>query len=85
MHLPPSLFLQIDALVHQFKGSSASFGAHTMAALCVQVRGGAAGWADASGRLLARQPAIFRSPPMLASCAPGQCNPLLATPAHHAP
>ncbi len=28
---------QIDALVHQFKGSSASFGAHTMAGLCVQV------------------------------------------------
>ena len=24
--------------MHQFKGSSASFGAHTMAALCVQLR-----------------------------------------------
>lgn len=30
--------LQVDALVHQFKGSSASFGAHTMAGLCVQLR-----------------------------------------------
>jgi histidine-containing phosphotransfer protein len=28
----------VDALVHQFKGSSASFGAHTMALLCVQLR-----------------------------------------------
>ena len=28
----------MDALVHQFKGSSASFGAHTMALLCVQLR-----------------------------------------------
>lgn len=31
-------YSQIDALVHQFKGSSASFGAHTMAGLCVQLR-----------------------------------------------
>ena len=31
-------YSQVDALVHQFKGSSASFGAHTMATLCVQLR-----------------------------------------------
>ncbi|EFN53253.1 hypothetical protein CHLNCDRAFT_32279 [Chlorella variabilis] len=31
-------YAQVDALVHQFKGSSASFGAHTMAMLCVQLR-----------------------------------------------
>ena len=37
--IPPLLHaLQVDALVHQFKGSSASFGAHTMAMLCVQLR-----------------------------------------------
>jgi histidine-containing phosphotransfer protein len=35
---PAPSYSQIDALVHQFKGSSASFGAHTMAALCVQLR-----------------------------------------------
>lgn len=34
----PCLHPQVDALVHQFKGSSASFGAHTMAMLCVQLR-----------------------------------------------
>ena len=34
----PVHLLQVDALVHQFKGSSASFGAHTMAGLCVQLR-----------------------------------------------
>ena len=43
MSPPPLALLQIDALVHQFKGSSASFGAHTMAALCVQVRWGLLG------------------------------------------
>ncbi|KAG7669726.1 hypothetical protein KSW81_007873 [Nannochloris sp. 'desiccata'] len=31
-------FTQVDALVHQFKGSSASFGAHGMATACVQLR-----------------------------------------------
>ncbi|KAL4458765.1 hypothetical protein ABPG75_013630 [Micractinium tetrahymenae] len=35
---PAPNYGQVDALVHQFKGSSASFGAHTMAALCVQLR-----------------------------------------------
>jgi histidine-containing phosphotransfer peotein len=31
-------FAQVDALVHQFKGSSASFGAKKMAATCIQLR-----------------------------------------------
>ena len=31
-------FSEVDALVHQFKGSSASFGARQMATLCVQLR-----------------------------------------------
>jgi histidine-containing phosphotransfer peotein len=31
-------FNEIDQLVHQFKGSSASFGAHAMALVCVQLR-----------------------------------------------
>lgn len=31
-------FQAVDQLVHQFKGSSASFGAHTMAAVCVRLR-----------------------------------------------
>ena len=31
-------FNDIDQLVHQFKGSSASFGAQKLAALCVQVK-----------------------------------------------
>ena len=31
-------FIQVDQLVHQFKGSSASFGAHSMASACVQLR-----------------------------------------------
>jgi histidine-containing phosphotransfer protein len=31
-------FTQVDQLVHQFKGSSASFGAHGMATACVQLR-----------------------------------------------
>jgi len=31
-------FTQVDQLVHQFKGSSASFGAHSMAASCIQLR-----------------------------------------------
>ena len=31
-------FAQVDQLVHQFKGSSASFGAHSMAGACVQLR-----------------------------------------------
>ena len=30
-------YAEIDALVHQFKGSSASFGAHAIAQMCVQV------------------------------------------------
>ena len=30
-------FNDVDQLVHQFKGSSASFGAQSLAALCVQV------------------------------------------------
>ncbi len=34
----PVDFNEIDLLVHQFKGSSASFGAHAMAKLCVQLR-----------------------------------------------
>lgn len=33
---PPN-YTEIDALVHQFKGSSASFGAQSIAQLCVQV------------------------------------------------
>ena len=33
---PPD-YADVDALVHQFKGSSASFGAQTVAQLCVQV------------------------------------------------
>ena len=35
---PTPDFNDIDQLVHQFKGSSASFGAQKLAALCVQVR-----------------------------------------------
>ena len=31
-------FNEMDQIVHQFKGSSASFGARTMAAVCVQLR-----------------------------------------------
>jgi histidine-containing phosphotransfer protein len=31
-------FVALDQLVHQFKGSSASFGAHSMASTCVQLR-----------------------------------------------
>lgn len=31
-------FGALDQLVHQFKGSSASFGAHSMASTCVQLR-----------------------------------------------
>lgn len=31
-------FAQLDQLVHQFKGSSASFGANSMATACVQLR-----------------------------------------------
>lgn len=34
----PPEFGEVDALVHQFKGSSASFGAHALAMLCVQVK-----------------------------------------------
>ena len=34
---PSPDFNDIDQLVHQFKGSSASFGAQKLAALCVQV------------------------------------------------
>lgn len=34
---PAPDFNDIDQLVHQFKGSSASFGAQKLAALCVQV------------------------------------------------
>lgn len=30
-------FNEVDQLVHQFKGSSASFGAQSLAGLCVQV------------------------------------------------
>lgn len=35
---PTPDFNDIDQLVHQFKGSSASFGAQKLAALCVQVK-----------------------------------------------
>lgn len=31
-------FNEVDQLVHQFKGSSASFGAHAMAQVCVKLR-----------------------------------------------
>jgi histidine-containing phosphotransfer protein len=31
-------FAQVDQLVHQFKGSSSSFGAHQMAGVCVRLR-----------------------------------------------
>lgn len=34
----PVDYNEIDALVHQFKGSSASFGAKSIAAACVQLR-----------------------------------------------
>ncbi|CAK0784187.1 hypothetical protein CVIRNUC_007391 [Coccomyxa viridis] len=37
---PTPDFNDIDQLVHQFKGSSASFGAQKLAALCVQLRDG---------------------------------------------
>ena len=51
---------EMDQIVHQFKGSSASFGARQMAALCVQLRdachqqnqvggGAGGGWRVASG------------------------------------
>ncbi|EIE21647.1 histidine-phosphotransfer domain, HPT domain-containing protein, partial [Coccomyxa subellipsoidea C-169] len=33
-------FNEVDQLVHQFKGSSASFGAQGLATLCVQLRDG---------------------------------------------
>ena len=33
----PPEYAEVDALVHQFKGSSASFGAQALAMLCVQV------------------------------------------------
>ena len=33
----PPEFAEVDSLVHQFKGSSASFGAQALAMLCVQV------------------------------------------------
>lgn len=35
---PPVDFNEIDQLVHQFKGSSASFGARRMADLCIHMR-----------------------------------------------
>lgn len=35
---PPVDFNEIDQLVHQFKGSSASFGARRMADMCVHMR-----------------------------------------------
>lgn len=35
---PPVDFNEIDQLVHQFKGSSASFGARRMADMCVNMR-----------------------------------------------
>lgn len=35
---PSTDFNEIDQLVHQFKGSSASFGAHAMALVCVNLR-----------------------------------------------
>ena len=35
---PPPIYAQMDSLVHQFKGSSASFGARTMTGLCLQLR-----------------------------------------------
>lgn len=35
---PETDFVAVDQLVHQFKGSSASFGAHSMAGACVQLR-----------------------------------------------
>lgn len=35
---PAPDFNEVDQLVHQFKGSSASFGAQAIAALCVQAR-----------------------------------------------
>lgn len=38
LRAPAVDFVQVDQLVHQFKGSSASFGAHSMAASCVQLR-----------------------------------------------
>lgn len=38
----PADFNEVDAVVHQFKGSSASFGAAAMAALCVSLRDAAA-------------------------------------------
>ena len=34
---PSPDYNEVDQLVHQFKGSSASFGAQRLAALCVQV------------------------------------------------
>ncbi|KAK9832003.1 hypothetical protein WJX81_007693 [Elliptochloris bilobata] len=37
---PAPDFNEVDQLVHQFKGSSASFGAQAIAALCVQLRDG---------------------------------------------
>lgn len=43
---------QLDQLVHQFKGSSASFGAATMASICIQMRNSChAGDAGACRRL----------------------------------
>ncbi len=36
--LNPVDYHELDQLVHQFKGSSASLGAHTIAQLCIQFR-----------------------------------------------
>ncbi len=38
LHTPTPDFQEIDQLVHQFKGSSASFGAQAIAQLCVSLR-----------------------------------------------
>lgn len=38
LRAPTVDFVAVDQLVHQFKGSSASFGAHSMADTCVQLR-----------------------------------------------
>ena len=38
LRAPAADFTAVDQLVHQFKGSSASFGAHSMANACIQLR-----------------------------------------------
>lgn len=52
---PPVDFNEIDQLVHQFKGSSASFGARRMADLCIHMREACQAHDSAACRVLLQQ------------------------------